>query len=520
MKKYNLFFKITLMVCFVLVIAPSCTDLEEELFSEVSADSFFQTEAELISALGAAYTSLYPFMGSGGFWGANEVTSDELTVPTRGSGWGDGGHWVRGHTHSWTVNDPMVTGPWNFLFGGVNSCNRLIFQFEELQNPLTDPFIAELKALRAIYYLWLLDMYGNVPIVTSFADADPTPTNNSRAEVFAFVESELTSNLSGVNAAVDGATYGRVNQMTVQTALAKLYLNAEVYTGSPQWAKAVTACNAVINSGNHSLTNDYFASFDVENSGSSEIIFAIPYNSVFAGGMNIVMMTLPGPLQATYSLASTPWNGHSTMEDFYNSYDDTDLRKGQPGTEEGPSTVRGNFIAGAQWDVTGAVRILDAGFEPGDEDGAPMTFRAAFNELQPNTLREMGMRIGKWEFEIGGQSNMNNDFAIYRYADVILMKAEALWRQNPGDSEALGLVNQIRARAGVDPFTELTSENLLAERGREMFAEAVRRSDVIRFGKWGDAWWEKAASEQCKELFPIPGPQVDANPNLTQNPCY
>ena len=385
---------------------------------------------------------------------------------------------------------------------------------------MTDPFIAELKALRAIYYLWLLDMYGNVPIVTSFADADPTPVNNTRSEVFNFVESELTSNLGGVSSAVDGTTYGRVNQMVVQMALAKLYLNAEVYTGSPQWGKAVTACNAIINSGNFSLESNYFNNFNINNEGSSETIFAIPYNTVFAGGMNIVMATLPGPLQATYSLASTPWNGHSAIEDFYNSFDENDLRRGQPGTEAGPSPVRGNFIVGAQFDEGGSTRILDAGFEPGDDDGAPMTLRPYINELQPNALREHGARIGKWEFESGGQSNMNNDFQIYRYADVILMKAEALWRQNPGDAEALSLVNQIRARAGVDPFTELTAENLLAERGREMWVEAVRRSDQIRFGTWGDAWWEKPPSEPCKELFPIPGSQVDANPNLTQNPCY
>ena len=115
---------------------------------------------------------------------------------------------------------------------------------------------------------------------------------------------------------------------------------------------------------------------------------------------------------------------------------------------------------------------------------------------------------------------MNNDYPLMRYSDVLLMKAEALWRQNPGDSEALALVNQIRARAGVDPFTELTADNLLAERGREMFAETVRRTDLIRFGVFVDEWWEKPAQPECKELFPIPKSQTDANPNLVQNPCY
>lgn len=520
MNKYLFPLKVLVIAAMCFAVMPACTNLDEELFSEVTADNFFQTEEELISALGAAYTSLYGYMGTTSLYAAQEVSSDALVVPTRGPDWGDGGHWVRLHQQLWTSEDPTVTNTWNFLFAGVNNCNRLIFQFEELQNPLTDPFIGELRALRAIYYLWLVDLYGNVPIVTSFADADPTPSNNTRSEVYSFIETELTAALATVSPTVDGTTYGRVNQMVVQMALAKLYLNAEVYTGTPQWAKAVTACDAIINSNNFSLEPNYFANFNLDNQGSSEMIFAIPYDAVFAGGFNIVMQSLSYINQQTYNLAAQPWNGWCTLEDFYNSYEDGDLRKGQPNTEAGPSVVRSNFLIGPQWDVSGKVRLEDAGFEATDLDGAPYTFRAQLNELAPNAWREAGARITKFEFEIGGQPNMNNDFPIYRYSDVVLMKAEALWRQNPGDGEALMLVNSIRARAGVSDFTELTAENLLAERGREMFVECHRRSDQIRFGTFTDAWWEKPASMECKELFPIPKAQTDANPNLTQNDCY
>lgn len=520
MKKFIFPLKVVLISAIIMAIMPACTNLDEELFSEVTADSFFKSEDELISALGAAYTTLYQYMGTVSLYAAQEVSSDALVVPTRGPDWGDGGHWVRLHQQLWTPEDPTVNSTWNFLFGGVNACNRLIFQFQELNNPLTDPFIGELEALRAVYYLWLLDLYGNVPIVTSFADAEAAPANNTRAEVYAFVETELTKNLDLVSPNVDGTTYGRVNQMVVRMALAKLYLNAEVYTGTPQWAKAVEQCNAIINSGNFALEPNYFTNFNIDNSGSSEFIFAIPYDAVFAGGFNIVMQSLSYINQQTYNLAAQPWNGWCTLEEFYNSYEDTDLRKGKPNTEDGPSTVRGNFLVGPQWDVTGKVRLEDAGFEATDQDGAPYTFRSELNELFPNAWREAGARIAKFEFEIGGQPNMNNDFPIYRYADVMLMKAEALWRQSADNGEALDLVNQIRARAGVEPFTELTAENLLAERGREMFVECHRRSDQIRFGVYTDAWWEKPASEECKELFPIPRAQVDANPNLTQNDCY
>lgn len=522
MKNYKfLTLKLT-MVCFAIIaFMPACTNLEEELFSEVTADNFFQTEEELISALGAAYTAMYGY-ANGGYGSTQEVSSDELTVPTRGPDWGDGGHWVRLHQQNWTSEDPEPNGSYSFLFGGVASCNRLIFQFEELGNPLTDPFIGELKALRAVYYMWLLDQFGNVPIVTSFADADPAPATNTRAEVYAFVESELTENLSKVSTAVDGTTYGRVNQMVVQMALAKLYLNAEVYTGTPQWSKALTACDAIINSGNYSMEADYFANFNIENSGSSEFIFAIPYDAVFAGGHNLVMRTLSYINQQTYSLAAQPWNGWCTMEDFYNSYEDGDLRKGTPNTEEGPSTQRSNFLIGPQWDISGKVRLTDSGTLASgvDPDGELFTIRAEINELFPNAWREAGARVSKYEFEIGGQPNMNNDFPVFRYTDVLLMKAEALWRMDNGSSEALALVNMVRDRVEVAPFTELNAENLLAERGREMFMENHRRTDLIRFGVYTDAWWEKPAQDECKELLPIPKSQIDANPNLVQNPCY
>ena len=131
--------------------------------------------------------------------------------------------------------------------------------------------------------------------------------------------------------------------------------------------------------------------------------------------------------------------------------------------------------------------------------------------------------MGKYEFEIGGTPDASNDFIIFRLADVKLVRAEALWRMNAGDAEALSIVNEIRTRAGVDTYASLTADNLFAERGREMFAEMTRRQDQIRFGKWGDAWWEKVAYTQTGSqyiVFPIPQVQIDASAALKQNPEY
>jgi len=226
--------------------------------------------------------------------------------------------------------------------------------------------------------------------------------------------------------------------------------------------------------------------------------------------------------QLTYELTVSPQNRWTTLEDFYNAYEEQDIRRGQPNTEEGPSAVRGNFIVGPQWDRTGELRLLDTAMFViiNDPNGALLTFRPFINELFPAAWREAGARIGKYEIEIGGQSDMNNDLPIFRYADILLIKAEALWRRDPTNPASLDLVNEIRARAGVAPFTELTAENLLAERGRELFAELKRRTDLIRFGKFSNPWWEKPPTEPFRELFPIPTSRIALNPNLRQNPGY
>jgi starch-binding outer membrane protein, SusD/RagB family len=165
-----------------------------------------------------------------------------------------------------------------------------------------------------------------------------------------------------------------------------------------------------------------------------------------------------------------------------------------------------------------SVPITDANFEPGDPDGAVVNFTPAINDIN-NAYRQAGARIHKWKYELGATESLNNDFAIFRYADIILMQAEA--RLRLGDNVvALSLVNQVRTRAGLSTWVSLTLSDLLAERGRELFAEAWRRQDLIRFGVFNDAWWEKAASSSHLQIFPIPLIQMQWNPNLTQNPGY
>jgi hypothetical protein len=535
------YFLIGLGMCY---FASSCVDLEEEVFSEVTADNFFKTEEEFISALGQAYTSLGGLGNHSGLWSINEIASDEIVVSHKGGDWFDGGVLLQLHQHEFQPDNPFFQNSWNFLFGGINTCNRLIFSFEQLDNPNSPAFIAELRALRALYYYWAMDAFGNVPIVTDFTDVE-APATKSRREVYDFILSELNEIIPLLPVAKDGTTYGRMTKWSALMIRMKLYQNAEVYTGTAQWALCAADASEIINSGPYSLMPSYRDNFAINNSQSTENIFVYPYDKVFARGFNWVMMTLHIVSQSTFNLTQQPWNGYQTVEEFYNSYVDPVKNPGVQGPvwtglALAPSTGTrdgrlSNFLVGPQTRADGST-LVDPGVEAtdptgrnGDPNGPPLTFMPFLNEISPGGLRQAGARIAKYEFERGGTDNMSNDFVVFRLSDVILSLAEARFRLGQ-TSEALALVNQIRARAGnLDPFTTLTDENLLAERGREMYVEMTRRQDLIRFKKYGDAWWPFAGMNRPKrvhtpgsflELFPIPAPQILANPKLVQNPGY
>ena len=219
----------------------SCTNLDEELYSDVTADNFFKTDAEFIAALGQAYSSFGGIGNHTNMWSMNEVSSDELVICTKGGDWYDGGEPIAMHKHEWTISHSWLNSAWSQMFGGINTCNRLIFQFESLGTPEADAFIAELRAIRALWYYWAIDTFGNVPLVTDFEDLDP-PATKTRAEVFNFIESELTDVISILPTAKDASTYGRMTKWAALAIRAKLYLNAEVYTGTRAMGRRGSRC--------------------------------------------------------------------------------------------------------------------------------------------------------------------------------------------------------------------------------------------------------------------------------------
>ena len=493
-------------------LCSSCTDLDSNLYSELTPNNFFKNDNQFVAALGTAYTPLYAYAGDP--WTIQELSSETSVAPAKFGPWDDGGVWAALHRHQFSPNFGSFNASWNMGFGGISTCNRLIEQLTALAPPDKSPaFVAELRALRAFYYFMMIDMFGDAPLITSFSTAETNPARKPRAEVFIFVVKELNEVIPKLPDGVNSTTYGRMNKWSALTLLTKLYLNAGVYAKKTEWALAASTAKQVIDGAKYSLEGNYFNNFIAKNDASRENIFIIPYESGNAGGFSLHMRTLHPLNKETYNFSSGPWNGYTALEEFYNSYSSQDVRKKQ-------------FIVGQQFtadgkpinDPNGATEVDSKGAK--DPDGAPLIFTPFINELTPKAFSQSGARLGKFEFQKGIQLDMNNYFPLFRYADVLLMRAEALWRSDNASAEAATLVNQIRSRASSTSLTSLNEDNLYQEIMREMAYEGHSRTNAIRFGRFTKSRWEKPESTTNKMVFPVPTNQLNGNPNFKQNAGY
>lgn len=491
--------KTTVFLLAMLFIVSACEEPEQEIFDGVTPEDVAQSKDPILIDIlkASAYQRIIgTWGGHNSLWSMHEVASDEMVIAHKGADWEDGGQWIRTHRHEYNANEQAVGNGWNYCYTAVGDINLLI-----QQNANVTALVAELKVLRALIYLWLIDAYGNVPIIIE-TDTDPTPPTRSRADVFTFIENSVLDNVAQLST---DNTKKTLNQWSARAILSKLYLNAEVYNGTARYADAEAQIDLIINGGVFSLENNFFSNFSTNNEGSSENILTLPYDENNAGGFNIAQMTGHYETQATFDLQDSPWNGYASLEEFYNAYEATDAR-------------RNGFLAGPQFALDGSP-LTDGNAEATDPDGPGLNFTPEINELAPNSLRQAGVRVAKFEYRTGATPNLSNDFPIFRYGDIILMKAEVMFRGG-NTAGALTYVNQVRSRAGIAALTTLDADILLAERGREMFAEGYRRSDMIRFGVYNNAWWEKGVSSPSKNIFPIPQGQLDANADLVQNPDY
>lgn len=483
------------------IVFSSCVDLEEDLYDRLPGDIYPENEVQGTLITGPIYEPLRDFLDWSGWWFCQEVTSDELVFPTRHTDWDDGGKWRVLHQHTWSNTTEAITTMWSRYYKGIGEANQLLELLgENDEDPAAAATIAKIKIMRSYYYYLLIDNYGDVPFVTSFADAEEQPGKTDRSEIWEAIVQDVET--SAVNLG-EGVAKNSVTKGMAYTLLAKLYLNAQVYTGTAYWEEAEQACDSVLVLG-YALESDPLAPFITENQTSTENIFTIPYDEDTYQGFNLHMRTLHYNHNLTFDMTAGPWNGCAATYDHYNSYEDGDIRK-----EEG-------FLVGPQFDING--KPLDdatAGSNVVIDPYIPelvMDLSYTYEEI-----RMSGARVSKFEIAIGAKDNLSNDFPIFRLGDVYLMKAEAMLRQNKPAADALEYVTPLRERANASDWSpaDLTLESLLAERGREMFFEGHRRQDLIRFGEFNKAWWEKDASTPDRNTFPIPQWVLDSNPNLS-----
>ena len=272
-----------LVCCCAATALTSCTELDETSYNSIIAEGFQPQNDDLGSLLASAYVPWRKtFLLWNGVARAQMLCADQDVIPARPNGWVDGGIYKRMHQHKWTSEDDIPLQSWVRTYDGINSCNRVLYQIESGQIDLGDKktaFVSELKVLRASYYYILVDLFGNVPIITRFdVEEGFLPDQSNRKEVYDFIIQELTENIPNLSEDNSTEYYGRFNKWAAYTLLAKMYLNAQIFSDGAytEWDKCIEACNQVINSNKYTMESEHRNVFLTKNEGSKEIIFSLP----------------------------------------------------------------------------------------------------------------------------------------------------------------------------------------------------------------------------------------------------
>lgn len=497
----------------------SCTDLNEELKSELEQGTSNVNVADLLTG---AYTAMYTPYHQDQRWVLEEISSDAAMAPTRGGDWDDNGVYRAIHQHTWNQDNSFMNSTFNSL---------LTIQFQASNVLRSDPNprqAAEARFIRALSMYDVLSLWGMVPYREDLDDFKVPPVTLQTQEAIDFIASELNEIMDGLPSG--GEAYV-ANKNAARTLLMKLYLNKGTFLNreNPTFDAAdmnqvITLANAVTASGEYSISapGKYFDNFAPNNDAvSTENIFTL-YNEfgVRGGSVDRTWNTI-----AHYNMTPGGWNGWCTLSGFYDLFDEGDERLGiaydyPADTMDNPGNRRNvGFFVGQQYNLE-----TDAPLMARNPSSQPLVFTPEVTlRTSGNTLETAGIRVMKYAFDYGVPSGQrNNDWVVFRYADVLLMQAEAILRGGSGsEADARALVNSIRENRSVEPLATLTLDNLLDERGRELYWEGWRRQDLIRFGKFLEPWQEKPADAGPHTLvYPIPSQQIAVNPNLTQNPGY
>lgn len=499
-------YKITIAIVISFALY-NCTDLESDVSDFIPGSEYPENAEQAIRVANPVFTGTQGLLDDGGgWWYLQEITSDEAVAPTRGSDWEDGGKWRVLHSHTWDNNNFAINGLWGTIYRAIPRANRAIELLEVgAENEEVAIVLAQTIVSRAYYYYLAIDNFGDVPFPRTFTGTEEFPSRTSRAEVFNTIVQDILDNVDKLPTPTPGVASSSINKGNAYALLAKLYLNAEVYTGTPMWQETIDACNNVISFG-YELESNPLDPFKTDNGNSKENIYTIAFDEDNFTGFNLHMRTLHYLSQQTFNMDVTPWNGFAILEETYNLYESSDLRTD-------------GFLVGQQYASDGT-EITDA-----DAGGKKLILTPNIPALKMDAgsfslseIRFSGVRVAKWEIKAGAKGNLSNDFALFRLADILLTKAEAMVRlgQN-GDA----LVNEIKERSNAPIMGNYSLEDILDERGRELLWEGYRRQDLIRFGKYNNAWWEKNTSASTRNIFPVPQFAINANDNLLpQNPGY
>jgi hypothetical protein len=555
---------IKLCAAFLLVTAVSCTKLDEQLNTTLTNN---QTANALGSAgvgllLSGAYLDLAtPFTNQDRVFSLEENTADESLVPTRGGDWDDNGVWRVLHNHTWNADHDQLLQTFNLLNKiNFDATNVLAFSPSKQQ-------AAEARFLRALSLYYLLDLYGQYPVRNPGDNLLNAPIVKTGAAAAQFIIDELTAVLTDLPTARNA---GQATQIAGKTLLMKTYLNRGAWANraTPTFADAdmqqvITLGNSIIASGQLSYAADFFSNFGVNNGSSTENILTYVNNSGApannSGPQARWCMTEHYNQETDYN-PNAGWNGFSTISDFYNSFGTTATpmvgvtafaggnTTGKYADTAADSRIGGKFYPGVtnvsgqrvglqigqQYDQTGAALK--------DRKGAPLAFTPVIAPDMKETgsnLEVTGIRVVKYPPDFSNGTKYyegpgGNDIVIFRYSDVVLMVAEAKLRAAAPDAAgALTLVNGLRAARGAAalPSIKLVGTGsvtstlydpnaILTERGRELYWESVRRTDMIRFGVYGQLYQYKPSDDPKYLVFPVPNQALAANPNLKQNTGY
>ncbi len=515
----------------LFIILTSCTDLDLVPKDSTTPDVFFEDETAYRAFIAKVYAGL-AVTGQDGpageadissldegfsnylrqYWQFQEVTTDEAVI-----GWGDEGL-PDLHNHTWTSANQFVRAMYYRIFFQVSMANEFIRESTDDKLSARDvsaavqsdvkAYRAEARFLRALSYWHGIDLFGKIPFYTEESSVgSEAPSQADRVTVFNFIESELNAIENDMVAAGE-QEYGRASQAALWALQAKLYLNAGVYTGTERYSECIAACNKIINSGAFSLEETYQNLFMADNHKSNELIFSIPFDGESTqtwGGM-------------TY-LTHAPIGGSM---------------------DENPEQFGVNGGWGGLRTTSALVNLFPD--ETGDIDERAIFYTDGQNkEIEDISSFNDGYAVPKYvnvtsEGEIGSDlTHIDTDFPMFRLADIYLMYAEAVVRGGTGGdlATAVGYINQLRERAynndsGNIAAGDLTLEFILDERGREMYWEGHRRTDLIRYNlftengvwPWKGGVAEGTTTESFRNLLPIPFAELLANTKLSQNSGY